>query len=60
VCLSPEANEWSRQVDQRSWVDTKFGLDRSDPNYWQKLDSIEVKLQSILDDELPSQDLDGF
>ncbi len=46
-----QAEEWSRQLDQRTWVDEKFSLDRSDSDYWAKLDQIEERLQLILDEE---------
>jgi hypothetical protein len=54
-----QAKEWRRQLDQRTWVDENFCLDRSDSNYWIKLDQIEECLQLILDDDQPSQDHDG-
>ena len=53
-----QAKEWSRQLDQQAWVDEKFGLDRSDSDYWAKLDKIEEELQLILDDDQPSPDHD--
>ena len=53
-----QAKEWRRQLDQRAWVDENFYLDRSDSDYWAKLDQIEERLQLILDDDQPSQDHD--